>query len=54
MIMHPFRPDLDGKDLSGVKDPDGLPLFTELSKCAARKEKDMFPINGSIMMILRV
>jgi methyl-accepting chemotaxis protein len=27
MIMHPFRPDLDGKDLGDIKDPDGLHLF---------------------------
>lgn len=29
MIMHPFRPDLEGEDLSGVEDPDGLNLFVE-------------------------
>ena len=27
MIMHPFRPDLDGKNLSGFKDPNGKRLF---------------------------
>lgn len=27
MVMHPTKPELDGKDLSGVKDPDGKPLF---------------------------
>ena len=27
MVMPPFRPDLDGKDMSEVKDPSGLALF---------------------------
>jgi len=29
MIMHPYRPDLDGKDLSDFKDPHGVPLFVK-------------------------
>ena len=29
MIMHPFRSDLDGKDLSSFKDPQGTVLFVE-------------------------
>jgi methyl-accepting chemotaxis protein len=29
MIMHPIKPALDGKDLSGFKDPNGLHLFVE-------------------------
>jgi methyl-accepting chemotaxis protein len=43
MIMHPFRPDLDGKDLSGVKDPDGLALFTEFVKVCSRERKGYVP-----------
>ncbi len=27
MIMHPFRPDLEGQDIGPVQDPDGLNLF---------------------------
>ncbi len=27
MVMHPLEPELDGKDLSEIKDADGLPLF---------------------------
>jgi methyl-accepting chemotaxis protein len=27
MVMHPIRPELDGKDLSGMRDPNGLALF---------------------------
>jgi len=29
MVMHPFKPELDGKDLSGSKDPNGKHLFVE-------------------------
>ena len=43
MVMHPFRPDLDGKDLSGVKDPDGLNLFTEFVKVCRREGKGYVP-----------
>lgn len=34
MVMHPTRPDLNGKDLSGIKDPNGLALFVEFAKVA--------------------
>jgi len=30
MIMHPIRPELDGKDLSDTKDPHGKRLFIEM------------------------
>jgi methyl-accepting chemotaxis protein len=39
MIMHPIKPSLDGKDLSGVKDPTGKFLFNEMVKVAQNKEK---------------
>ncbi len=29
MVMHPFKPELDGKDLSDNKDPDGKRIFVE-------------------------
>ena len=29
MVMHPIRPELNGKNLSLNKDPNGKPLFTE-------------------------
>jgi methyl-accepting chemotaxis protein-1 (serine sensor receptor) len=29
MIMHPIKPEMDGTDLSGNKDPTGKPLFLE-------------------------
>lgn len=37
MIMHPIKSDLDGKDLSGFKDPDGIFLFNEMVKVAQTK-----------------
>jgi len=37
MIMHPFKPSLNGKDLSGFADPDGVQLFNEMVKVARSK-----------------
>jgi methyl-accepting chemotaxis protein len=37
MIMHPMKPALDGKDLSGFKDPNGKYLFVEMAKVAKAK-----------------
>ena len=34
MIMHPIKPALDGKNLSNVKDPNGVYLFNEMAKAA--------------------
>ncbi len=36
MLMHPFHPELEGKDLSNYRDPDGKALFVE-SVGATRK-----------------
>ncbi len=30
MVMHPFKPELDGKDLTNSKDPNGKALFMEM------------------------
>jgi methyl-accepting chemotaxis protein len=32
MVMHPIKPQLDGQDLSGFKDPDGMAIFVEFVK----------------------
>ncbi|WII72926.1 cache domain-containing protein [Bdellovibrio sp. 22V] len=32
MMMHPMKPELNGKDLSGMKDPNGVALFVEFVK----------------------
>ena len=37
MIMHPFRPDLDGKDLSDFKDPQNKALFVEFVRTCRDK-----------------
>ncbi len=34
MVMHPYRADLEGKDLSDHKDPNGKHLFQEFAKVA--------------------
>ena len=34
MIMHAAKPELEGKDLGGMKDPNGLPLFNEMVRIA--------------------
>jgi len=37
MIMHPIKPSLNGKDLSNVKDPNGVYLFNEMVKVSQQK-----------------
>lgn len=37
MIMHPIKPELDGKDLSQNKDPNGVFVFVEFAKVAKEK-----------------
>jgi methyl-accepting chemotaxis protein len=39
MIMHPYRPDLDGTDLSNYKDPLGKALFVEFVKACREKNE---------------
>jgi len=36
MVMHPIKPELDGKDLAGFKDPAGKALFVEMVDVARR------------------
>jgi len=43
MIMHPFRPDLDGTDISTVQDPDGLRLFVEFVRTVEREGSGFVP-----------
>ncbi|MBF0359505.1 MAG: cache domain-containing protein [Oligoflexia bacterium] len=37
MVMHPIKPQLDGKDISESKDPDGKALFVEFVKAVKVK-----------------
>ncbi len=39
MIMHPIKPELNGKDLSENKDPNGKALFVEMVKVCKDKGK---------------
>ena len=39
MIMHPYREDLNGKDLSDFKDPHGIKLFVEIVKLVQKKDE---------------
>ncbi|WP_242539874.1 methyl-accepting chemotaxis protein [Trinickia mobilis] len=34
MLMHPFKPEMVGKNMSGFKDPDGNNLFNDIVKAA--------------------
>ncbi len=39
MIMHPIKPALDGKNLSGFKDPNGVYLFNNMVKAVKSSEE---------------
>ncbi len=39
MVMHPFKPELEGKDVAPMKDPAGTQLFVEMNKVVARDGK---------------
>ena len=42
MVMHPFRPDLEGKDIGAMADPNGFELFRAFVRVAqARPEGDV-------------
>ena len=41
MVMHPFKPELEGKDLSDYKDPQGKRLFVEFAN-VVRQDKAGF------------
>jgi len=41
MVMHPFKPELDGKDLRDFADPNGKHLFVEFVK-VCKEKKDGF------------
>ncbi|MFC5299739.1 methyl-accepting chemotaxis protein [Azospira restricta] len=38
IVMHPIKPELNGKDMTDFKDPHGLPIFTEFAKLAKGKD----------------
>jgi len=38
MVMHPYKPELDGKDLSDFKDPTGKRIFVEFAEMAKNRQ----------------
>jgi methyl-accepting chemotaxis protein len=42
MVMHPIKPDLDGKDLSTMKDAGGHPLFVEMVDVVKKSGADFY------------
>jgi len=43
MVMHPFKPELDGKDLSQIKDPEGKPLFMVMAQVCREQGSGFVP-----------
>ncbi len=41
MIMHPMKPELDGKNVSDIKDPDGVAIFMEFAKMAKTEKEGL-------------
>jgi len=39
MLMHPYRSDLNGKDVSGFTDPRGVRIFVQFAQIVRRQEK---------------
>jgi len=39
MVMHPYKPELNGKDLTGSKDPNGKKPFAEMADIQTGKNK---------------
>ncbi len=39
MVMHPYKPEMDGQDLSESKDPNGKRLFVEFAKVCKESEE---------------
>jgi methyl-accepting chemotaxis protein len=58
MVMHPIKPQLDGKDIAGVKDPNGKALFIEMVNVAKNQGEGfvyyMWPKPGSDVDVEKV
>ncbi|KQP22665.1 hypothetical protein ASF43_01760 [Pseudorhodoferax sp. Leaf267] len=57
MVMHPIRPELDGKDLTENKDPTGMRLFVEFVRVVREREAGyvmyLWPKPGSTDPVLK-
>lgn len=42
-VMHPIKPELDGKDLSNLRDPNGVALFVEFAQVVREKGEGFVP-----------
>jgi len=47
MVMHPIKESLNNKLLGGIKDPDGVPLFSEMVKIVKAKGEGFIPYKWS-------
>ncbi|BDV43639.1 methyl-accepting chemotaxis protein [Geotalea uraniireducens] len=58
MIMHPIKPELDGKKVDDIKDPNGKQIFVEFAKVAKDKEKGLvdylWPKPGSTVPVEKI
>ena len=43
MVMHPFKPELNGKSLAGSKDPDGVLLFVDMVNIVKKQGEGFIP-----------
>ncbi len=43
MVMHPFKPELEGKSLANNKDPDGVHLFVDMVNVVKRQGEGFVP-----------
>ncbi|MEJ2467032.1 MAG: methyl-accepting chemotaxis protein [Candidatus Thiodiazotropha sp.] len=43
IVMHPIKPELDGKDLSDFADPDGKKIFSEFARVAKQDGEGQVP-----------
>ncbi|MEO2280420.1 methyl-accepting chemotaxis protein [Pseudoalteromonas pernae] len=43
MVMHPFKPELDGKSLANTQDPNGVKLFVEMATLVKSKGDGFVP-----------
>jgi methyl-accepting chemotaxis protein len=58
MIMHPLKPEMDGKSLADAKDPNGKKLFVEMAALAKDKGEGvidyMWPKEGSVKPVPKI
>jgi len=58
MIMHPYKPELKGKDISDEKDPNGKRLFVEFAKVGKEKGEGlveyMWPKQGETKPVPKI